>query len=159
MKNRTWLGVAIALALLTLPAWAAIPSAQKIAKAVAETNETSGRGGALLLEVQLRIQGREGPPAAQGVIATHPTGLARLELKSSQGFVERHLLQSDAYQASRDGELLARRAPPLPAARSSCSRPPAPRPCAPPCAATGCRSRRWCSAAWATATATCSVAG
>jgi hypothetical protein len=106
MRNWTWRGISIVLALLALPALAAIPSANKIAKAVAETNETSGRGGALLLDVQLRLNDREGPPAATGVIATHPTGLARMELKSALGFIERHLLQSDAYQASRNGELL-----------------------------------------------------
>jgi hypothetical protein len=106
MKNWTWRGISIVLALLAVPALAAIPSASKIAKAVAETNEASGRGGALLLDVQLRINDREGPPAATGVIATHPTGLARMELTSAQGFVERHLLQSDEYQASRNGELL-----------------------------------------------------
>ena len=114
MKNWTWRGITIALAMLALPALAAIPEAAKIAKAVAESNEISGRGGALLLDVQLRIEGREGPPAAQGVIATHPTGLARMELRSGQGFVERHLLQSDTYQASRDGELLDEPHPFLP---------------------------------------------
>ena len=109
MKDWTWRGITIVTLLLAVPAWAAIPTAEKIARAVAETNEVAGRGGALLLEVQLRIVGGEredGPPAANGVIATHPTGLARLELASSQGFVERHLLQSDTYQASRNGALL-----------------------------------------------------
>jgi hypothetical protein len=106
MRNWTWRGIPVVLALLALPALAAIPSANKIAKAVAETNETSGRGGALLLDVELRVKGQAGPPAATGVIATHPTGLARMELKSAQGFVERHLLQSDVYQASRNGTLL-----------------------------------------------------
>lgn len=105
-QHWTWRGIAMALALAALPALAAIPSGGKIAKAVAETNESSGRGGALLLDVQLRIGDEEGPPAATGVMATHPTGLARLELQSAKGFVERHLLQSDSYQASRDGELL-----------------------------------------------------
>jgi len=106
MRSWTWRGISIVLALLALPALAVIPSANKIAKAVADTNETSGRGGALLLEVQLRVSEKEGPPAATGVIATHPTGLARMELKSAQGFIERHLLQSDEYQASRNGRLL-----------------------------------------------------
>jgi len=48
------------------------------------------------------------------VLATHPTGLARLELRSNQGFVERHLLQGSAYSASRDGKLLRSPRPFLP---------------------------------------------
>ncbi len=83
---------------------AAIPSAEKIAAAVAETNRLSGRSIPVLLELTLSIDGRE--RAATGVLASHPTGLARLELSSSQGFVERHLLQGNSYTASQDGELL-----------------------------------------------------
>jgi hypothetical protein len=86
------------------PARAAIPSTEKIADAVAETNRLSGRSVPLLLEVTLRIGG--GEPVATGVLATHPTGLARLELKSQRGFVERHLLQGNSYTASRDGRIL-----------------------------------------------------
>ena len=103
-----WLAALPALAgfalLMGSSSLAAIPTAPKIAEAVAEANEVSGRAEPLLLEVSLRVG--EGPPAATGVLATHPTGLARLELKSQQGFVERHLLQGDAYRASRNGELL-----------------------------------------------------
>jgi len=88
------------------PAPAAIPSAPKIAEAVAEENGAAGRSEPLLLEVSLRIGDGSGPPAAEGVLATHPTGLARLELRSDRGFVERHLLQGHEYRASRDGELL-----------------------------------------------------
>jgi hypothetical protein len=83
---------------------AAIPGAEKIAEAVAETNRVSGRAEPLWVDVKLRIG--DGPPVASGVLASHPTGLARLELKSQRGFVERHLLQGDAYKASRDGRLL-----------------------------------------------------
>jgi len=85
-------------------AHAAIPSAEKIADAVAETNRLSGRSGPLLFEVALRIGGAE--PVATGLLASHPTGLARLELRSRHGFVERHLLQGNAYSASRDGQLI-----------------------------------------------------
>ena len=48
------------------------------------------------------------------MLATHPTGLARLELRSHHGFVERHLLQGNAYRASRDGQLLSSPRPFLP---------------------------------------------
>jgi hypothetical protein len=40
------------------------------------------------------------------VLTTHPTGLARLELRSTRGFVERHLVQGSEYGASRDGKLI-----------------------------------------------------
>jgi len=83
---------------------AAIPQPVKIARAIADANAVSGRGTPLLLAVRLRVDGAA--PSAEGELAVHPSGLARLELRNHWGFVERHLLQSNAYQASRDGELL-----------------------------------------------------
>jgi hypothetical protein len=96
--------VSLALCVGATAAVAAIPSAEKIADAVAETNRLAGRSIPVLLELTLSIGGRE--RVATGVLASHPTGLARLELSSSQGFIERHLLQGNAYTASRDGELV-----------------------------------------------------
>lgn len=81
---------------------AAIPTAAKVERAVAEANRAAGRSGPLLLEVRLQIAG--GGASAKGVIATHPTGLARLELETAMGFVERHLLRGTEYRASRDGQ-------------------------------------------------------
>jgi hypothetical protein len=110
------LGLALALA-----AAAAIPSASKIAEAVAEANQMSARAEPLLIDVALRIG--TGEPAARGQLATHPTGLARLELRGDanfverhgkKDFVERHLLQGDEYRASRDGQLLEKFPPFLP---------------------------------------------
>lgn len=94
------------------PALGVIPNAKKITDAVARANRLAGRSEPLLLDVQLRIGG--GEPVASGVLATHPTGLARLELRSTRGFVERHLLQGSAYSASRDGGLLDHPRPFLP---------------------------------------------
>ena len=101
---RNALRAAVALCIGVTSASAAVPSAEKIADAVAETNRLSGRSVPILLEVTLRIG--DGEPVATGVLASHPTGLARLELRSRHGFVERHLLQGNAYTASRDGQLL-----------------------------------------------------
>lgn len=98
--------------LLAAGARAAIPNAEKIAAAVARTNAEAGRSGPLLLGVVLRVSG--GGPSAEGELATHPTGLARLELRSPQGFVERHLLVGEEYSASRDGERLLSPHPFLP---------------------------------------------
>jgi hypothetical protein len=97
------LKVGAALCFGVASASAAVPSAEKIADAVAETNRLSGRSGPVLLEVTLRIGDSE--PVATGVLASHPSGLARLELQSRRGFVERHLLQGNSYTASRNGQL------------------------------------------------------
>jgi hypothetical protein len=102
-------GAAIAAVLalwIALPARAVIPAPAKVARAVAEMNATSGRSAPLLFQVKLRVDGAA--PSAEGELAVHPSGLARLELRNSWGgFVERHLLQSNSYQASRNGELLS----------------------------------------------------
>jgi hypothetical protein len=86
------------------PAGGAIPNALKLADAAAAANRAAGRAEPLWFDVTLRIG--DGEPVARGVLATHPTGLARLELRSRRGFVERHLLQGNAYTASRDGQPL-----------------------------------------------------
>jgi len=104
--------VLLAGALMGIAVHAAIPSAPKIAEAVAEANQMSARAEPLLIDVAIRIG--DGEPVAQGKLATHPTGLARLELRSQAGFVERHLLQGDEYQASRDGVPLSNPHPFLP---------------------------------------------
>jgi hypothetical protein len=90
---------------LATTAWALIPPPWKVAKAVAAANRTAGRSKPILLEVTLTI-GEGQPVAARGTLATHPTGLARLELKSARGFVERHLLQGTSLTASRNGALI-----------------------------------------------------
>lgn len=108
---RRWLA-ALALAIAAAPAAAVIPSAAKIAEAVAAANRAAGRSEPLWFDVALRIGDAE--PVATGEMAAHPTGLARLELKNQRGFVERHLLQGNAYRASRDGKLLPQPHPFLP---------------------------------------------
>ena len=103
---------ALGCALHATASGAAIPSAQRIADAVAVANRAAGRSEPLWIDVTLRIG--EGEPLAQGVLTTHPTGLARLELRSTRGFVERHLVQGSEYGASRDGRLLEQPRPFLP---------------------------------------------
>jgi hypothetical protein len=98
------LAASLAVGAASAPARAVIPSAARIADAVADANRTAGRAEPVLLDVTLSLG--DGPPAATGVLATHPTGLARLELRSHRGFVERHLLQGTSHSASRDGVML-----------------------------------------------------
>ena len=78
---------------LAAAAGAAIPEAQRIADAAARANQKAGRSEPIILDVSLRIGDSE--PLATGVLASHPTGLARLELRSHQGFVERRPHPSD----------------------------------------------------------------
>ena len=106
--------LALALALAGLAAGTAagaIPSAEKLAGAVAEANRKAGRAKPLLLEVTLRDA--SGGSLATGTLASHPTGLARLELRTPEG-LERHLLQGSQYAASRNGSLLDHPRPLLP---------------------------------------------
>jgi len=102
---QTLAAFALASVFAATVAGAIIPDARRISGAVAEANRDAGRSAPVLLEVTLRIG--DGPVVATGVLATHPTGLARLELSSPQGFVERHLLQGNARSASRDGQVIA----------------------------------------------------
>jgi len=81
-----------------------VPTAERVEASVAATNVASGRGEALRLELSLSIDDRAG--VATGELVTHPTGLARLELRGARGLVERHLLLGSEHTASRNGELL-----------------------------------------------------
>jgi hypothetical protein len=111
--RRAALATGLALALGAAgPGAAVIPNGGKIADAIAAANRDSGRSKPMLFEVTLTIG--DGPVAARGRLASHPTGLARLELKSTRGFVERHLLQGNQHTASRDGEIVDRPHPFLP---------------------------------------------
>ncbi len=102
----------VAAAVLALPlagvvtgaAQAFVPSAERIAAAVVETNVASGRTEALRLQLSLKIGDR--PTVASGELVSHPTGLARLELRGTGDLVERHLLQGSELTVSRDGKLL-----------------------------------------------------
>jgi len=96
-------GVALVAAssLLALAAEAFIPRAERVVEAVAQRNLQAGRAQPLQVDLVLRIE--DSPPLGTGVLVTHPTGLARLELKSQGGAVERHILQGSEHLAMRDG--------------------------------------------------------
>jgi len=106
LNSRSLIVSAVLVVLLfAANASAVVPPPPKVAKAIAESNRTARRGKPLLLKVTLTI-GEGQPTAATGTLVSHPTGLARLELKSTRGFVERHLLQGTSYTASRDGKTI-----------------------------------------------------
>jgi hypothetical protein len=106
LRGRSFVAAAAAVGLVVAAtAHALVPPSPKVAKAVAEANRAARRSKPLLLQVTLTV-GEGQPVAATGTLASHPTGLARLELKSNRGFVERHLLQGTARTASRDGQMI-----------------------------------------------------
>lgn len=101
--GRAAVGILCVLA-LALPAAAYLPKANRIVAEVAKTNAASNRATALRFELSMRIG--DGETLAKGELITHPTGLARLELRGAQGLVERHLLQGSEHTTARDGKIV-----------------------------------------------------
>jgi hypothetical protein len=93
---------ALALLVVAASATAFVPAAERVEGAVAETNSAAQRNRPLRVEVSLRLAG--GDPVARGELVTHPQGLARLELRTARGLVERHVLQGTEHRASRNGD-------------------------------------------------------
>jgi hypothetical protein len=87
--------------LFPLSVRAHVPQPKRIAEAVAAANRSAGRTRVLEVEVALRLDDSE-QPAATGELLSDPRGLSRLELRGSQGVVERHLLRGGVLLASRD---------------------------------------------------------
>jgi len=100
-------GALLAAALLfaiAIPVGAYLPAPERIHAAIAEANVASSRTQALRLELTLQIGERTG--VATGELISHPTGLARLELRGGGGLLERHLAQGTETSASRNGKML-----------------------------------------------------
>jgi hypothetical protein len=100
-RCRRLLGIALLGLVLAWPAGGYIPESSRVVSAVAKQNKVSGRAKALQLEVSLSIG--EHNELGRGILVSHPTGLARLELRGAGGLVERHLLQGTEHTASRGG--------------------------------------------------------
>ena len=94
----------LAVSLLATHASAVIPNAGRVAAAAVKKNKAAGRTQALRLEVVMRDA--EGEPIGRGSLVTHPSGLARLELRGAYGLIERHILQGAEHLAARNGERL-----------------------------------------------------
>ena len=103
MRGRRSLWAVVLLG-LALPVAAVVPKADRIADATAKANQAAARTQALQLELMLRVGDRE--PVGSGQLVTHPTGLARLELRNAGGLTERHLLLGNEHLASRNGRTL-----------------------------------------------------
>lgn len=103
-KVHVLLGLGAALLVAATSAYAVIPKAGRVAAAAAKQNKAAGRTQALRLEVVMRDA--EGEPIGRGRLVTHPSGLARLELRGAHDLVERHILQGAQHLAVRNGERL-----------------------------------------------------
>jgi hypothetical protein len=96
-------GCVLMMALVAGPrAMAMIPSASRTMKAIAEVNRAAGRTKAIELELTMRIGDQ--PPVAVGELISHPSGLARLELRGYNGRVDRYLLTGDELVAAKNGQ-------------------------------------------------------
>jgi len=120
---RRRIAIALALLLAASAAQAYIPSAGRVLGAVARHNKLVGRAQALRLDVAMHHVGVPAPGdeagdatplgaseaevIGRGVLITHPSGLARLELRGAGDLVERHVLLAGEHLASRNGEPLA----------------------------------------------------
>ncbi len=85
-----------------LPGRAYVPPSERIAAAMATANRGAGRLQVLEVDVALYL-GTSEQPAATGELLSDPSGVARLELRTKGGAVERHLLRGRELLASRDG--------------------------------------------------------
>lgn len=103
-----WIVLVVGLVSAML-AEAVIPLSGRTMRAVASVNRASGRTKALQLEMSLRI-GSE-PPIASAELISHPSGLARIEIRGYDGRIDRYLLSGDELVGTRNGEPLFRPRP------------------------------------------------
>jgi hypothetical protein len=112
-----WLVVARIVAIGIVPVLAAtsgsafIPEADRTIEEIARVNRSSGRSQAVQLDLTMSIGDRG--MVARGQLISHPSGLARLELRGLRGRVDRYLLSGDELLAAKDGLPLTRPQPML----------------------------------------------
>lgn len=103
--------VALVVGLGSVPAAGFVPEPARVLAAVAQANASSGRTQAVRLDLVMRIGEREA--IASGELVSHPSGLARLELRGSSGRVDRYLLSGTELLAAKDGAPLEQPQPML----------------------------------------------
>ncbi|MFP8875479.1 MAG: hypothetical protein VCB99_00910 [Myxococcota bacterium] len=77
-----------------------VPSPERVAGAIADTNRAAGRAQPLRIEVQLRV---DGSPPSDGVLISYPTGNAQLVVRDAAGSEESHQRRGSEYTIRRDG--------------------------------------------------------
>lgn len=104
--------IGLGLGLFSGPkAFAFIPEVDRTLEAIAEVNRVSERTTAIKLNLTMRIGGRA--PIASGELISHPSGLARLELRGYGGRTDRYLLSGNELLAAKGGRRLDRPQPML----------------------------------------------
>jgi len=101
MIGRRLAGALVALVVAAPVVGAYVAPPERIHGAIAETNKADGRDQAVRLELTMQVGERAS--VARGELVSHPTGLARLELRGVGGLVERHLLQGNERSVTRNG--------------------------------------------------------
>jgi len=96
-------GLVVALLWATY-AFAFVPLSNRTLKAIAQVNRASGRTMAIQLELTMRVGDQE--PIASGELISHPSGLARLELRGYGGRIDRYLLSGNELVATKGGRRL-----------------------------------------------------
>lgn len=81
-----------------------IPQVERTMEEIAKVNRTSGRAQAISLELTMSVG--EGGPIASAELISHPSGLARLEIRGYRGRVDRYLLSGAELIAAKDGRRL-----------------------------------------------------
>lgn len=92
------------VALFASVADAVIPLPGRTLSAIAGVNRSAGRAKALQLDMKMRI-GTD-PPIASAELVSHPSGLARLEIRGYEGRVDRYLLSGEELAATMNGQEL-----------------------------------------------------
>lgn len=90
-------------------AFAMVPTSSRTMKAIAKVNRSSGRTMAIQLDLTMRVGDQD--PIASGELISHPSGLARLELRGYGGRTDRYLLSGGELLAAKDGRRLDRPQP------------------------------------------------
>jgi hypothetical protein len=110
-----WAVAVLGALAIAAPARAAVPSAEKVRKAVASSNAAAKRSQPLLLDVALVSE--TGQVAAAGQARLDPTGSSRLDLRLGDGRDETHERNGSSYRVTREGAPVDRSPPLLPPVR------------------------------------------
>jgi hypothetical protein len=88
-----------------------IPQADRMIKEIAKVNRASGRSKAIQLELTMQVG--DAAPIASALLISHPSGLARLEIRGYRGRVDRYLLTGADLVGAKDGRRIERPQPML----------------------------------------------
>ncbi|MFP6656443.1 MAG: hypothetical protein VCB25_12525 [Myxococcota bacterium] len=100
-----WATAATAVMILLASAAAAfIPPAPRALKEIAKVNRASNR--TKLIQLELTMRAGESETAFPAEMLSHPSGLARMEIRGEGGHVDRYLLSGTEFAATRDGRQL-----------------------------------------------------